>query len=84
MTWVTGGLVFIIIWWLVFFITLPIGVRAQNEVEDGEDMVPGTVESAPLKPRVGLKALITTAVSAVLFGVYWYVTSSGLISFRPD
>jgi len=29
-TWVTGLLVYVILWWLVLFITLPFGVRPQE------------------------------------------------------
>ena len=71
-----GVLVYIIIWWLVLFITLPFGISAQENPE------PGTVASAPAKPRLWLKAAITTVVSALLWGVIWTILERDLISFR--
>lgn len=72
----SGIVVFVIIWWCVFFTTLPWGNRAPENPE------PGHVESAPDNPRLWLKAGITTAITLVLWaGVYWAV-ESGLISFR--
>ena len=76
MNWVTGVLVYIIIWWLVLFITLPFGISAQ------ENPPPGTVPSAPARPRLWLKAAVTTVVSALLWGVFWAVVELDLISFR--
>jgi predicted secreted protein len=76
MNWATGVLVYVIVWWLVFLITLPFGIRPQ------EDPVPGTVASAPAQPRLWLKAGITTVVSAALWGLYYLVVRLDLISFR--
>lgn len=76
MNWVTGILVYIIIWWLVFFITLPFGISAQ------ENPAPGTVPSAPARPRLWLKAAVTTVAAALLSGVFWIIVQLDLISFR--
>ncbi len=65
---VSGTVVFIVIWWLVFFMSLPVGVHRHEDIGDGGD--PG----APADPRLWLKARITTAVSVVVFGiVFWAV-----------
>lgn len=76
MNWVTGAMVYIIIWWLVLLMTLPFGITPQ------EDPVPGTVVSAPAQPRLWLKAGITTVVSALLWGVFYLVVRLDLVSFR--
>ncbi len=76
MSWVTGILVYIIIWWLVLFVTLPFGISPQ------ENPAPGTVPSAPQQPRLGLKAAVTTVAAAVLWGVFWGIVQLDLISFR--
>ena len=76
MNWVTGAMVYVIIWWLVLFMTLPFGITPQ------EDPVPGTVASAPAQPRLWLKAGITTVVSALLWALYYLVVRFDLISFR--
>lgn len=76
MSWFTGLMVYLIVWWLVFFTVLPFGVRAPERVEPGHD------GGAPDKPGLWRKALIATLVSAVLFaGVYWLIESE-LLSFR--
>lgn len=60
--------VYFTVWWTVLFAILPIGVRSLHE-EGGASggMDPG----APSNPRLGLKALWTTLVSAVVFAVIW-------------
>lgn len=51
-------------WWIVLFAVLPWGVRSQNEEPD---RLQGTDPGAPVAPRLGLKALITTATSLAVF-----------------
>ena len=77
MNWVTGLLVFVLIWWLVLFMVLPFGAHPQD------DPVPGTVASAPDKPRLVIKFLITTGIALVITAAIAWVIASGLISFRP-
>lgn len=60
MLFVTKFLMFIIIWWLVFFVSLPIGVKIDDTPEKGH------AESAPSNPKLLTKALITTIVSIIL------------------
>ena len=76
MTIVGGILTFVIIWWLVFFMVLP--WRAQPS----KNPLPGNAPSAPDNPRIGLKALITTAIAAVLFAIAWAIGETGWINFR--
>ena len=67
----TGIMVYVICWWLIWFMVLPIGVVTQEESD--EDVVPGTVKSAPVKSRLGIKALATTVVAALVWGVIYYL-----------
>ena len=76
MGWFTAVVVYLIVWWVVLFAVLPWGVRA------GEAEVPGEMSGAPANPRLGLKALVTTAIATALFAVIWLVTESGWVSFR--
>ncbi len=76
MSWPAGLVTFVVIWWCVFFMALPWGNRAPDEVG------PGHADGAPANPRLWLKAGITTAVSAVLWGIAYYVISSDMLSFR--
>ena len=74
----TGLATFAIIWWLVFFLVLPWGVR---RIEP-EDLGTGEDPGAPEKPRLLIKAAITTVAAGVAFGLVYVVISSGVISFR--
>ncbi len=71
--------VYIFIWWITLFAVLPFGVRTQHE--EGE-VVPGTPESAPAKPRLLRVFLINTIVASIVFAVVYVVISYGLIT--PD
>lgn len=51
-------------WWIVLFAVLPFGVRSQ---EEAHDVVPGSDPGAPLLPRLAVKALWTTGLSALVF-----------------
>jgi len=56
--------IYFIIWWIVLFAMLPIGVRTTEE--SGEKSSPGFAESAPHRPRLLPKMLATTVVSAIV------------------
>lgn len=61
--------IYFIIWWIVLFAMLPIGVRTSEEV--GEKAEPGFAESAPHRPRLLPKMVATTVVATIVFaGVY--------------
>jgi predicted secreted protein len=72
MGWTLGLAIYFIIWWVVLFAVLPIGVRTQGE--DGE-VVPGTPSSAPSKPRLLRIAGITTLAAGVVFGLVWVLVT---------
>ena len=76
----THLMVYGIIWWLVFFMTLPIGVRTAEEA--GEKPAPGGAESAPVKPRLWLKAGATTLIAGLIWGLYYLVAAYDLLGFR--
>ena len=76
MNWFTGILVYVVVWWLVLFTVLPFGNRKQINPE------PGTIESAPEKPRIWLKFAITTVIAAVLWGVFRLVIEYDPFDFR--
>ena len=82
MGWFTGIMVFVILWGLVFFTMLPTGVKTAEEA--GEKTGEGHATSAPVKPELKRKLVMTTLITIVLFGLYATVEASGLISFKPD
>ena len=58
---VTGAIVvFTLVWWMVFFAMLPIGVRGQHEANE---IAPGTEPGAPVEPNLKRKALWTSAIA---------------------
>ncbi len=82
MGWASGIVVYIVIWWIVFFLALPIGVRSPHEA--GEEVQAGNEAGAPVRPYIWIKAGATTAIAALLWvGAYWLITSD-LISFRDQ
>ena len=71
--------IYVVIWWTVLFAILPFGVRTQ--AEDGE-VVPGTAESAPTRPRLLRVLLLTTLVSGLVFGGLWVAVRVDLINLE--
>ena len=69
--------VYIIIWWLVLFMVLPFGITRV----DPDTLLPGQDPGSPAKGRMVLKLVITSGISAVLVGIYYFVATTGLISF---
>ena len=61
---------YVVIWWIVLFAMLPIGVRTQEE--EGE-VAPGTAESAPHMPKLLPKMFATTVVASVVFAVVYVI-----------
>ncbi len=72
----TGIMVYVIVWWLVLFTVLPFGNRAPATAE------PGHAESAPERPRMWIKAAVTTAMASLIWGMIYWVIEADLISFR--
>jgi predicted secreted protein len=69
--------IYVVIWWTVLFAILPLGVR--NPHEAGEEIEGGHEPGAPVDPQLGRKALITTAVSAVVFAVIYVIITQSWI-----
>jgi predicted secreted protein len=67
MTFSTGILVYVMIWVVLLFMILPWGVNMPEKVEKGH------ADSAPLHPHLGLKLLITTVLSGLLWVVAFLV-----------
>lgn len=87
MSIVSALAVYFIIWWVVLFAVLPWGAHSPHERD--EEVEPGHVPSAPSEPRLLLKFLATTLVSAVIFAALYVVVANQLITlddipFLPD
>jgi len=69
----TGIVLFAVIWFMTFFVVLPIRVRTQGDVGR---VVPGTPAGSPENHNLKKKAWITTGIACLL----WIVVASTLIS----
>jgi predicted secreted protein len=78
MTVFSGIVAFLLIWWLVLFTVLPLGVKTPEEA--GEAQVPGTPASAPVRPRVVRKMALTTVITGLIWGAFWWAKTTGLLS----
>ncbi len=77
---ITSAIVmFAVIWWMIFFIVLPLRMVSQGEAGS---VVPGTHKSAPANPQIGRKAKITTIWAVGVWIVFATIILSGAISVR--
>lgn len=77
MAWFELTITYILLWWLVFFMSLPFGVKRQEDGPAGSDA------GAPERPLLLVKLIVTTLVTAALTAaVHWFV-QSGFITIRP-
>jgi len=86
MDFVTGLVVYLIVWWLALFTILPLGVTGQ--AESGQ-IVPGTESGAPVIANLKAKAWMTTVMAAIVWLILFVVLEYQLISlndipFIPD
>lgn len=77
---ITSAIVlYAVIWFMVFFVALPIRVKTQG---DQGDIVPGTHAGAPEVHHLKKKAVITTIVALVIWAVVVGIVVSGWITVR--
>ena len=73
--------IYLILWWLAFFMMLPLGAQSLHEAD--EAAVPGVDRGAPRSHNLGAKALMAGGIAAVLWlGVAWAI-SVDLFSLFP-
>jgi len=71
-----GFLIYIIIWWIVLFTILPIGIRKQEKVEKGH------AEGAPQNPQILKKFIITSLIAFVLWLLVFFIIKKQIFSFQ--
>ena len=76
MGWVTGIIVYVLVWWVTLFAVLPLWVTPA-EPDD-----PGHAAGAPQRPRMLLKVAVTTLVSALIWVGIFFLVQSPWLSFR--
>ena len=60
MAFFTYFLIFILVWWIMFFIFLPIRIKVSQKIESGH------AKSAPDKPYLLIKFIITSLLSLMI------------------
>ena len=77
---VTSGFVlFAVIWFMTFFIVLPIRIQTQGDLGD---IVPGTHAGSPEHHHLKKKAWITTGIAFVLWIIIGGTIVSGVITLE--
>jgi predicted secreted protein len=76
MSWATGVMVYLVIWWTILFAVLPLGVRRVEKPGPGQD------RGAPEKPQLLRKAVITSIVAAAIWIVFYILHQADVFSFR--
>lgn len=76
---VTGLVLYALIWFMTLFIVLQVGVTSQSEAGA---RVRGTHGSAPEKPQLKRRFLVTTGVAAAIWAVIAWIIISGVISIE--
>ena len=80
MAWSTAAAIYFLIWWLVLFCTLPIGVR--NAAEDGVAVEAGHDPGAPTVIGMKFKLILTTIVASIVFAILWVIYVNRLVSLE--
>jgi predicted secreted protein len=70
--------IYFIMWWLILFTILPLGVR--NAAEEGVDVEEGNDAGAPLSHGLKWKAVLTTIVTSVVFAIFYFALVSGYLA----
>ena len=67
---ITGSIiVYVLIWWIIFFSVLPVGIQS-NKVKF-EEKIEGVDPGAPKNPKIAKKFLITTIITSIIFIVIY-------------
>jgi predicted secreted protein len=76
MSVVLGIALYFIIWWVMLFAVLPLGVRTQG---DTGEVIQGTPDSAPVAPKALRIIGMTTALATAVFICVWLAMRYKLI-----
>ena len=78
---ITGSIiVYVLIWWIIFFSVLPVGI--QSNKEKFKEKIDGIDPGAPINPKIGKKFLITTLITSIIFIVIYYLVKFNLLNLR--
>tara|TARA_Y100001970_G_C13528704_1_gene506591 strand:+ start:117 stop:371 length:255 start_codon:yes stop_codon:yes gene_type:complete len=78
---ITGSIiVYILIWWIIFFSVLPVGIKSNNE--KFTESIKGSDPGAPKNPNIGKKFLYTTIITSIIFLGIYYMVSLNYLNLR--
>ena len=78
---ITGSIiVYVLIWWMIFFSVLPVGI--QSKKEKFKERIDGIDPGAPINPKIGKKFLISTIITSIIFSVIYYLVKFNLLNLR--
>ena len=80
MKWTSIIAIYCLFWVMSVFFVLPFGVRTHDEA--GVTQVRGQAESAPVQFSFALMARRATAVSVILFGIYYANYGNGWVTLN--
>lgn len=67
--------IYLLVWWVMLFTVLPMGVERNTETGKGHD------SGAPVAPMLKKKLIINSIVSAVIVGVMWILVDLHIITW---
>ena len=78
---ITGSIVvYVIIWWVVFFSVLPVGIK--HDEKPFRNNLEGVDPGAPKNPNILKKFLFTTLITTVIFAGIYYIVISDHFNLR--
>ena len=78
---ITGSIVvYVIIWWIIFFSILPIGIK--HNKKSFHNSLEGIDPGAPKNPNIFKKFLYTTLITTVIFSIIYYIVVSSHFNLR--
>ena len=78
---ITGSIiVYVMIWWIIFFSVLPVGIQSNKEVF--KEKIEGIDPGAPKNPKIAKKFLITTLITSLIFLVIYYLVYINVLNLR--
>jgi predicted secreted protein len=77
MSWFTGIVLYVLIWWTALFAVLPWGARAPSNPDPATGW-----RGAPEHPRLLAKLIVTSIVAGIIWFGAWLLIVSPYLSFR--
>ena len=78
---ITGSIiVYVMIWWIIFFSVLPIGIQSNKEVF--KEKIEGIDPGAPKNPNIIKKFVMTTLITTLIFGLIYYLVDIEFLNLR--